>query len=178
MAKRYQNYNDYELLYLIKEGSERALEILFEKYEVYISKIARGFIPYGDKCEDLIQEGRIVLFSCIKRYRDDFDVSFFSFVSISIKRCFYKLIKTDYYTMPVLSEDAANINLNVMHNEHNIYTGRRFFNDEILIKLFDECIIGNTSLSYFGKKYGLSYNQVYYKYNLAISELKKFFPID
>ena len=67
MVKRFDNYNDYELLYLIREGSEFALNYLFKKYDVLIYKIATSFYPKGDKFEDLLQEGRMVLYNSINK---------------------------------------------------------------------------------------------------------------
>ena len=49
-------YNDYEILYLIKEGNEVALSFIFKKYEPYIWKIASAYHRYNDKREDLVPE--------------------------------------------------------------------------------------------------------------------------
>ena len=38
----YINYNDYELIYLINDGSEKALKVLFEKYSIYIKKMIQS----------------------------------------------------------------------------------------------------------------------------------------
>ena len=57
----YTNYNDYELLYLISEGSELALDLLYKKYYIYINKVVGKInVPKYTK-EDLVQEGIKIL---------------------------------------------------------------------------------------------------------------------
>ena len=69
----FAGYNDYELIYLVNEGSERALNVLYQKYYIYIYKVAAKYIPRGDKKNDLIQEGLMLLNQSIKRFNPRFD---------------------------------------------------------------------------------------------------------
>lgn len=81
--------NDYELIYLIKEDNEEALNLMFNKYEPLIRKIASHYylifksikIDY----EDLIQEGRIGLFEAIKNYKLKREVLFYTYAIVCIK---------------------------------------------------------------------------------------------
>ena len=92
----YKDYNDYELIYLIKEGNESALNFFFEKYEKYIIKVVESYIHYDEGLkEDYIQEGRIILYECIYRYDEDSNVSFFSYFTIILKRKLLKLIQSE-----------------------------------------------------------------------------------
>ncbi|MCR5231496.1 MAG: hypothetical protein K6B64_02515 [Acholeplasmatales bacterium] len=93
----YKFYNDFEMLYLIKEGNELAYNIMFLKYEKYIWKIVLESYPYNSKNEDLVQEGRIVLHNCILGYNSYMNVSFFSYFTICLKRKIYREIKKPYY---------------------------------------------------------------------------------
>ena len=77
--KRYDCYNDYELLYLIKDGNEKAFNYFFQKYDCLIIKIAIDLYPQGDKQDDLVQEGRMILYDCIKNYDSSYGTPFFSF---------------------------------------------------------------------------------------------------
>ncbi|MBQ3253559.1 MAG: hypothetical protein IJA65_03295 [Acholeplasmatales bacterium] len=179
MIKRYKNYNDYELLYLITEGNRYAYDILFNKYDVYIYKIASTYIPYGDKKEDLIQEGRLLLFNCIKSYKDYHNISFFSYFSICLKRAFNKLYNTEYYKMISLNEDITNIDLNgVSPHSYNLYKGKRIFDDELEIEMYDDVILGNLNLRVFADNHNITYSKAYYIYTNIISKLKTFFSID
>ena len=59
---------DQELLALVREGNDDALEILLERYRGYArSKAKTYFLPGADR-EDVIQEGMIGLFKAIRDY--------------------------------------------------------------------------------------------------------------
>ncbi|MBQ8292437.1 MAG: sigma-70 family RNA polymerase sigma factor [Bacilli bacterium] len=60
--------NDNELLYLIQEGSEEALELMFQKYDPLIKTKMKRFKIEADIAEDCLQEGRLMLLKAIKLY--------------------------------------------------------------------------------------------------------------
>ena len=66
-------YNDYELIYYIRDGSEIVLKIFIQKYDLviysFIQKIP--YLLYSGKVDDLMQEGRMVLFKCLQTYRSE-----------------------------------------------------------------------------------------------------------
>lgn len=165
-------YNDYELLYLITEGSEPALNLLYKKYDALIYKIAYSFYPYGDKRNDLIQEGRMVLYDCIKKYDSRYSVSFYSYFVISIRRVFARKKTSRYYDNYIFLE--FDDKLFVSNNEKSIYNdGKRFFTDELEINIYNECFIGGMSLKGFAKNNNIDYSRVYYKSKLMALRLKK-----
>ena len=86
----YKDYNDHELLYLIGESNEEALNILYEKYRPIIELRANRYRLLGKKVgleyNDLIQEGLIGLADAIKSYKDNKDVKFSSFANVCIER--------------------------------------------------------------------------------------------
>lgn len=86
----YCDYNDYELVYMIKESDENALNILYSKYQPLIIAISSKFIQYAGRIgldyDDLIQTGNIGLLEAIKSYKDVNNNSFFSFCNLCIKR--------------------------------------------------------------------------------------------
>ena len=172
----YKKYNDFELLYLVNEGNELALTIMFEKYEAYIAKLALNYVPHYDfRYDDLIQEGRMILFQCILRFNEYYDSSFFNFFSIAFKRRIIRLLNNDYYNSHTLCEDAT---LYQAGEEKINLNGKMFFNDPKKIKLFDECIIGEKSIREYAKKYNLSYDKVYYLYQKVIEELREILKND
>ena len=63
----FKNYNDYELIYYIKDGNEAALDFMIKKYEPLIKKLTTSFIRFSDKRDDLIQEGFLILMKCIDK---------------------------------------------------------------------------------------------------------------
>lgn len=177
MDKISLKYNDYELIYLIRDNNEKAFNFFFEKYEIYIKKIAIEYYHYGDKMQDLIQEGRIVLLTCLKSFNENMNVTFFSYFSICLRRIYKRLLRNDYYSGITLKEDSVFIDKIADENTKHLYSGKRFYDDELLISIFDECIIGNMTLTDFAKKYNIKYNLIYRKYKTMVSELKNILTI-
>ncbi len=85
----YKNINDYEMVYLVKENDEEALNVLFKKYEGVMFKLAsKYFFKFkyiGISFDDLIQEARVGLLNALNNFKDDQSL-FFSFASLCIER--------------------------------------------------------------------------------------------
>ena len=62
----YKDYNDYEVLYMIREDSD-IIDLIIQKYEPLIKKIAFSFFSsykyMNIDYDDLVQEGRIALYN-------------------------------------------------------------------------------------------------------------------
>jgi RNA polymerase sporulation-specific sigma factor len=84
------DYNDRELLDYILEGNEDALNILYEKYEPYITNQAKKFYMYalnsGLEVSDLKQEAMIALNEAIHNYNETKDTTFYTYATTCIKR--------------------------------------------------------------------------------------------
>lgn len=94
---KYEN-NDYELIYLIKEENEVALDIMFKKYEPLIRKIAgHYFYLFENKMslEELIQEFRISLYQALISYKTSSDIMFYTYFLYILKSKINELYK--YY---------------------------------------------------------------------------------
>lgn len=88
-------YNDYELLDYICESNEDATKILYDKYKAVIENIARSKVNNGIGLEfnDLVQEGMIGFSEAIRDYKDQKDVTFYTFASLCIERQILTAIK-------------------------------------------------------------------------------------
>lgn len=170
----FKDYNDYELIYLIKEGNEAALNFFFEKYDKYIKKVVYSIV-YSDICkrEDYIQEGRMILYESIFKYDDQLGISFFAYFSFVLKRKYIKLLRYDIRTKYVLCEDVIIDTL--PRKTNNKIKGKTFFSDKLKIEIFDNCIINNVSLKDFARIKKISYHKIYYIYQKMIEELKEYF---
>ncbi len=60
--KRYDELKDEELIELIHEGDDQALEFIIEKYKKLVKVKARPYFIIGADKEDIIQEGMIGLY--------------------------------------------------------------------------------------------------------------------
>lgn len=168
----YINYNDYELIYLINDGSEKALKVLFEKYSIYIKKIIYKYC-YNNNKDDLYQEGLMILNSCIRLYNPIYLNSFFSYFAISLSRRFMALIKKDQYYQRFILLDDPTIYNNDFATYNFINNPKLFFKEKIEIIIYEEYFIGNASLTFISQKYNLKYSILYQKKKQMLQRLKK-----
>jgi DNA-directed RNA polymerase specialized sigma subunit len=165
----YINHNDYELIYLIKDGNELAYKYLFKKYKVFINKIVCDNVAPTDKRNDVIQECLMVLDSCIWNFNDDMNVSFYSYVYISVRRKINRLLSGQYLKRNIFlnENNPANIYYNI------IGYARDFLEDNMEKNYYDECIIGAMSTNMFTKKYNMTYYDALKLRRSILDKIKK-----
>lgn len=91
----YKN-NDYELIYLIKEKDDEALDLMFKKYEPLIKKIASHyFYLFNNRVtmDEIIEEGRIGLYHALKTYDSNYEIIFYTYALSCIKNTILKLYR-------------------------------------------------------------------------------------
>ena len=85
----YKDYNDYELIYMVRENDDYYKNILYEKYRPIIRKISSEFhtkySEYGYDIEDFVQEAMIAFEKALSSY-DENSSMFYTFVVVCIKR--------------------------------------------------------------------------------------------
>jgi len=86
----YKDYNDFELIGYIREKSEEANEILFQKYKPMIVNFATKMVNYspnlGLEINDLIQEGMLGLNTAINAFDENDEASFYTYAKTCIER--------------------------------------------------------------------------------------------
>ncbi len=86
----YKNYNDYELIYMVRENDEGSYNILFRKYLPIIRKIAfdnyKCYSTYGYDIDDFIQEGYLGFQQALRSFDENKNILFYTFVSLCIQR--------------------------------------------------------------------------------------------
>lgn len=93
-TNQYNNYTDEQIVSLIKEGDEKALSYLLEKYKNLVNvKVGKYFIIGAEK-EDIVQEGMIGLFKAIQNFNQEKQNTFKSFANICIERQLITAIKS------------------------------------------------------------------------------------
>lgn len=85
---------DEEIVTMIREGDERALNYLLCKYENFVKAKAKSFFLIGADKEDIYQEGMIGLFKAIRDYKDDKLASFKVFAELCVTRQIITAVKT------------------------------------------------------------------------------------
>lgn len=115
-------YNDYELLDYIQESNEDATQILYDKYKHIIESIARSKLNnnMGLEFNDLVQEGMIGFSEAIRDYKNQKDVTFYTFASLCIERQILTAIRKATRDKHKLLNDS--ISLDYTYNEDsNLY---------------------------------------------------------
>lgn len=93
-TNQYNNITDEQIVSLIKQGDEKALSYLLEKYKNLVNiKVGKYFI-IGAEREDIVQEGMIGLFKAIKNFDAEKQNTFKSFANICIERQLITAIKS------------------------------------------------------------------------------------
>lgn len=113
-----KKYNDYELLYLIAENNEFALEIMFEKYLNLISKRIDLFKIQNRFIEDFMQEGLITLNKAIYKFNDKYKKTFTRYFDELLQWRFMEILRREkeYFYNVNLVED-----MHYLADENNFY---------------------------------------------------------
>ena len=171
----YVKYNDYELIYLIKEGSEEARRYFFMKYSTLVNKIYREGLYYKKYYySDFLQEGLMILEKTIESYNSNYTFDFYNYFKLCFSR---RLMRVERQGSLMICEknvgfkmiDTVDKSTNSLINrvEKTIQE-----EDEFTKKIIKECLFDNLSLKTFCKKYDLDYQKTYYLYRKIKSKLE------
>jgi len=90
----YEAMSDEEIVELIRNNDDFALEYLINRYRNFVRAKSRSYFLIGADREDIIQEGMIGLYKAIRDYRSDRLASFRAFAELCITRQIITAIKT------------------------------------------------------------------------------------
>lgn len=91
-SNQYKNLSDNEIVALIRDGDQCAMDYLLEKYKHLARNKAKALFLIGGDRDDLIQEGMIGLYKAIRDFDSTKDSSFFNFADLCISRQIYTAI--------------------------------------------------------------------------------------
>ncbi len=89
----YDSMSDEELILALRDGDEKIIDYIVEKYKEPVRKKAATMFILGSDREDLIQEGMIGLFKAMRDYDAGRDASFYTFADLCISRQMYKAVE-------------------------------------------------------------------------------------
>lgn len=116
---KYKDYNDYELIYMVRENDDLSKNLLFKKYGPVVGKISLEFYnryrDYGYDYEDFYQEALVAFDKAISSYNENKDTLFYTFLVLCIKRSLLSFTRN-------ISNTKKNINNNylVEIDEYNL----------------------------------------------------------
>lgn len=169
--------NDYELLYLIKEGNEKAYEVMIEKYKPFIKKMSYRFYSFYN--DDFLYDGYLVLNEAIMKFDDRYSKSFLKFYELLLARYFCKYVKKNMLESLAIKEYEYSYTLRF--NERSIYdirvelAKREIYKikDETLKKILIEYFYSCEKISDICQKYNYNVKKVYNKINGIKNKLNK-----
>ena len=89
----YDNIPEEELISYLRDGDEKIIEYIIEKYKDLVRRKAGSMFILGADKEDLIQEGMIGLYKAVRDYDAGRDASFYTFADLCISRQMYKAVE-------------------------------------------------------------------------------------
>lgn len=92
--KKFEQFEDEELVERVHQGDSDALDFLIHKYQNFVRAKARSYFLVGADREDIIQEGMIGLYKAIRDFKEDKLTSFKAFAELCITRQMITAIKT------------------------------------------------------------------------------------
>ena len=159
---QYGNYTDEQIVSLIKQGDEKALSYLLEKYKNLVNiKVGKYFI-IGAEREDIMQEGMIGLFKAIKSFNIEKQNTFKSFANICIERQLITAIKS--------SNRQKNIPLNSYLSLNTAAYDNNEEDSVELIDTFDSKLIEDPLETVMKQEY---YEQIQNAVNKNLSKFEK-----
>jgi len=86
----YKIYNDYELIYMVRENDDASSNLLFQKYSPILHSISREFYrkysSYGYDYDDFFQESVISFYKALSSYDESKNNLFYNFVILCVRR--------------------------------------------------------------------------------------------
>ena len=114
-----ENKADDELVILARQGNEKALEVILDRYKELVNmKVSKYFI-IGAEREDIVQEGMIGLYKAVKNFEDDKQNSFKSFANLCIERQLITAIKTSNRQKHIPLNSSVSLNTTVYDNDED-----------------------------------------------------------
>lgn len=150
----YKDYNDYELLYMVKESDEVAHNLLYEKYKPLIYNLSKRYAKvyqhYGIDINDFILEGYLGLDQAIRKFKEKEEYKFQGLASTCVNRQMQDLVRnaklkknmslnTSLYYEAL--DDGTGINyLEIKENEKAINPEQQMIEKENILETYDKCV--------------------------------------
>ena len=147
----YKGYNDNELVYLCHENNEDATNIIINKYKkqilITLKEYRKKYNIVGIETADLYQEALLGLLRAINTYKEDKDVTFYTYANVCIKKSIINAIKKTFEKKSRILNNSYSLDKLINNSESNLY---EIFKDESSDP--DKLIIDRESVDEFVKK--------------------------
>lgn len=103
-------YNDYELVYKVKENDDVSRDLLTQKYMPIVCQLAteyyKGFGHYGYDYDDFVQEASIGFYKSIYSYDEKKGTLFYTFVLLCVRRALISFCRDISSTQKCISSSC------------------------------------------------------------------------
>jgi RNA polymerase sporulation-specific sigma factor len=160
-----EDLKDIELIMLVKEGNNKALEVLLNRYKNLIIKISTKYYVLGMDKEDIIQEGLIGLFEAIRNYNPDKNITFKTYLYFIVKKKFLVLLRNSNRQKRI--KEVIELGENILYEDKKI---NEIENKQIIEKVKEKLSDLESSVLEF---YLLNYtiNEIAKELNLSIKTI-------
>lgn len=116
---KYNNYNDYELIYMVRENDDFSYDKLFNKYSPIIKRLATDFYKKYKNCgydlDDFKQEAYLAFYRSINNFDEKKGILFYTFCILCIRRSLLSFCRQ-------ITNKKNNINNNLLClDDYDIY---------------------------------------------------------
>ena len=163
---RFRDYNDYEIIDLIKQGNEEALSLLVAKYTFLIAKKIKKFNLYREY-DDCFQESLMILYKSAIRFTEHYNKSFTRYFEnnlenalISIlrkKKTYGKFLENNLHQLVEYEVDESR---RVYYTENDIHRAIDEFSS-FERQVFDCCFIRKLSVKQTAIERGCTVKKIY-----------------
>jgi len=159
---KYNNLTDEQIILQIKQGDERALSYLLDKYKDLVNVKVGKYFMIGAEKEDIVQEGMIGLFKAIKSFDVTKQNTFKSFANICIERQLITAIKSSNRQKHLPLNSYLSLNSSAYENNED--------ESVELIDTFDSKTIEDPLETIMKKEY---YSEIENAVNKSLSKFEK-----
>lgn len=160
----FNGLNDYELIYLIGENNDVALNLMYEKYSIYIYKIIYEYNINSRFKEEFFQEGLMQLNVALKTFKTKYNKTFFKYFDLILRREFNRLsTKSRKYDIPIDNLTISSMledSIVEYKTEISLSNIEKLLNKEEKI-IFEEVYIKNRKSALVSKEYNINIKKVY-----------------
>lgn len=189
----YNEYNDYELVFLAQEGNEDAINIIYKKYKPIIVKKSKLAIystkNSGSEINDVMQEAYLGLEEAIRNFSQNDEATFYTFANLCIDRKISNYIRKMANKKNILLNEAIFIDENMENYlkdttdiENNLI--RKVMKEEIINKIYDKfttlekdvynLLIDGYSLAEISSKFDKDIKSIYNTIDRIKQKVKKY----
>ena len=174
------DYNDNELIYLMKNRSEYAYSILLRKYRRFIH--GRIYELHLNDHEDCYQEGLVILYNAALSFSEDYNKSFMKYFEQLLNNKLLDIKRSQERENEAMYSKRLNLdNFRAIREDNtllkrDITISLSFLSKltEIEKKIFDDYFLNNMPIMEISKKYNLSRKSIYYTIYRIKRKIKKY----